>query len=56
MLKCLNWRRSAGDRDACRRRIEEAKVQVGLQRHRRRRRMSALNTGFQCDFMVWELP
>jgi hypothetical protein len=38
MLK-YNMRRLAEDRDACRRRIEEAEaqVQVGLQRHRRRR-------------------
>jgi hypothetical protein len=33
MLKCKNWRRSAEDRDLWRRRrrrIEEAKAQVGL--------------------------
>ena len=30
MLKCRNWRRSAEDRDAWRRRIEEAKARVGL--------------------------
>jgi hypothetical protein len=30
MLKCKNWRRSVEDRDAWRRRIEEAKAQVGL--------------------------
>jgi hypothetical protein len=35
-LKCKNWRWSAQDREAWRRRTEEAKAQVGLQRHRRR--------------------
>ena len=30
VLKCKNWRRSAEDRDVWRRRIEEAKAQVGL--------------------------
>jgi hypothetical protein len=30
ILKCRNWRRSAEDRDAWRRRIEEAKAQVVL--------------------------
>ena len=30
LLKCKIWRRLAGDRDAWRRRIEEAKAQVGL--------------------------
>jgi len=30
MLKYRNWRRMAEDRDAWRRRIEEAKAQVGL--------------------------
>jgi hypothetical protein len=30
MSKCKNWRRSAKDRDAWRRRIEEAKAHVGL--------------------------
>jgi hypothetical protein len=33
MLKCGNWRRSTEDRDIWRRRIEEAKAQVGLQGH-----------------------
>jgi hypothetical protein len=30
MLKCKNWRRSVENMDAWRRRIEEAKAQVGL--------------------------
>jgi hypothetical protein len=30
VLKCKNWRRLGEDRDAWRRRIEEAKAQVGL--------------------------
>jgi len=30
MLKCRNWRRLAEDRDAWRRRTEEAKAQVEL--------------------------
>jgi hypothetical protein len=30
MLKCRNWRRSAEDRNAWRRRNEEAKAEVGL--------------------------
>ena len=30
MLKCKNWRRLAENRDAWRRRIEEAQAQVGL--------------------------
>ena len=36
MLKCRNWRMSAENRDAWRPRIEEAKVQLGLYRHRSR--------------------
>jgi hypothetical protein len=38
MLKCRNWRRSAEDRDAWKRKINEAKAQVGLLCHRRKRR------------------
>jgi hypothetical protein len=30
MLKCKNWRRSAEDGDAWRRRIEEGREQLGL--------------------------
>jgi hypothetical protein len=37
MLKCKEHRRSAEDRDAWRRRIEETKAQVGLKSQRRRR-------------------
>jgi predicted Fe-S protein YdhL (DUF1289 family) len=38
MLKCRNWRRSAEDRDAWKRKINDAKAQVGLLCHRRKRR------------------
>jgi len=37
VLKCRNWRRSAEDRVAWRRRMDKTKAQVGLQRHGRRR-------------------
>jgi hypothetical protein len=33
MLKCKKWRKLTEGRDFWRRRIEEAKVQVGLQDH-----------------------
>jgi hypothetical protein len=38
MIKCKNLRMWAEDRNAWRRKIDEAKVQGGLYRHRRRRR------------------
>ena len=37
-LRCRNWRRSAEDREAWKRRIEEARAQDWLQRHRWGRR------------------
>jgi hypothetical protein len=38
MLKWKTWRRAAEDREIWRRRAEDAKAQVGLQRYRMRRR------------------
>jgi len=44
MLKYRNWRRLAEDRDAWRRRIEEAKAQVGLQNKHKKKKRRRLQT------------